>query len=303
MTVSQEQYDALLAQYNQLASATPTKGFAKFTGGEQIPVGQSGSANNSQITAAQGFRKNGALNLNYTTDEGLQRLNSRRAEAYANSATKHNKPFRPWMAAQIPEGAKGPLSPYQNRTLTWAESNGEAGWQPGEKIVAIDGYRMKRLPDKRILAKYIETEGPKAPADRTPFKQFVKEGRIALYKAKHDGRAPEPSAMAMTGKAVGAIFRTWADQNAPYQSVSLPNGKHKEVRMRNGQPLPRNLFAQLNKAVYNDLAQYVWTNAYNGQTLPATKEAKKEFSDTMKETIPQYVSEELVLQKLSELLK
>jgi hypothetical protein len=46
MAVSQEQYDALLAQYNQLASATPTKGFAKFIGGEQIPVGQAGSANN-----------------------------------------------------------------------------------------------------------------------------------------------------------------------------------------------------------------------------------------------------------------
>jgi hypothetical protein len=143
MTVSQEDYDRLLAAYQRLSEADPQKGFSQFTGGQKIPVGQAGSANNEQITAAQAFRKNGALNLNYTTAAGLQKLNTKRAEAYRDSATKHNKPFRPWMAAAIPEDAKGPLAPYANRTLTWAESNGTPGWQEGEKIVAIDGYRMK----------------------------------------------------------------------------------------------------------------------------------------------------------------
>jgi hypothetical protein len=272
-------------------------GFTQYTQGNAlIPrAGQRAVDNTTQIQMA-GLAKRNTIDRNLISQQGLQRTNARRYKQYQNSPYEHNKPFSPY------EGQfdNDPASRLQGHYVVWSEANGKPGWQEGEKVVAVDGYKMKRLPNSQILAGFIN-EQRAHPGEKVDFKKYVRWARDQQYKTKHNGAERQQSAIAAVGTVTGEIYRAILDQIAPYKVVGEGrDAKPKRTRTDNGKPLPRGLFAAVNADMYKGVQEYVFANKYGGQPLPNTKEAQKAFSRAVADNAEEAISEADVLKSIND---
>jgi hypothetical protein len=280
------------------------KGFTRFTvGNARIPSTGVGNVDNSAQIKVAPFRKNGVMSTKFTNRQGIQQINEKRWKQWQDSPVEHTKPFKPYDVEQY----TGP-GPLKNRTVAWAEANGTPGWQSDERIVAIDGYRVKRLPDKHILAQYIQQEGVKPPSERMPLKEFAAAARVERYKRKHDGQSPPPSAIAAVGKVTGKFYQELMEQygkRVPYEKQGR-DGKMKYgvhlVRKDNGEPFPKALFARINADMYNTVVEQVFQVEFNNNPFEPTKENKQLFSACVVKYAPEVINKELVEQSLQQAL-
>jgi hypothetical protein len=220
-------------------------------------------------------------------------MNKRRLDAYENSAVEHKSPFKPWASMDVPEHPKDRyLQPFAGDRITWAESNQVPGWQEDEKLVAIDGYRMKRLPSKDILVGYMNA---KAADPNTDFKDFVRHARDVKYEEKYK-HPRQPSGIQAVGKKVGELWPAVMDKYSEIKEAEKTDkrGKKKHVFKRflkeqyGGGELPRTLFSRVNGAIYNLVASTVYQNApYNGRPIAPTKENKQAFSQAIAQAAQQ----------------
>jgi hypothetical protein len=277
-------------------------GFTQFTqGNQQIPrVGQR-SADNSTHIAMAGLAKRNTIDRNLISQQGLQKVNTRRYKQWSNSSYAHNKPFSPY-EGQFDNDAGSRLNGHY---VVWAESNGERGYQDGEKVIAVDGYKMKRLPNSQILAGFIN-EQRAHPEAKVDFKQYVKWARDQQYEAKH-GVPRQKSSIATIGSITGEFYRTALDQIAPYQVVGEgKNAKPKRIIAQGpkaGQPLPRGLFAEVNAEMYDNVSQAVFQNVFHSQPLAPTKENQKAFSRAVAESAPSVITQQMVTDAILDHLK
>jgi hypothetical protein len=243
------------------------------------------------------------MNARYTNRQGIQEINAKRWKTWVDSPVEHTKEFKPYDVEQY--GGPGPL---KGRTIAWAEANGTPGWQSDERIVAIDGYRMKRLPNKHILAQYIATEAVKPPNERTPLKDFAREARRERYKAKHNGEEMPPTPIAVVGKIVGQYYQQLMEKYGDVVQYTKQgrDGKTKRgfhiVRKDNQQPFPKGLFAKINADMYNRLVEQVFEQVFHGQPLDPTKENKAAFSQAVVANAPQAITAHMVEDTLLEMV-
>jgi hypothetical protein len=177
-----------------------------------------------------------------------------------------------------------------------------------KKLVAIDGYRMKRLPAKDILVGYMNA---KQQDPNTDFKQFVREARDAKYEEKYHHKRL-PSGIQAVGKKVGELWPEVMDKYTEIREAEKTDkrGKRHRVFKRflnqnlGGGEVPRTLFSRVNGKIYNMVAGTVYANApYNGNPIAPTKENKSEFSQAIARAASQITAETVDGQVRSELLK
>jgi hypothetical protein len=280
-----------------------TRGFTRFTvGNRRIPATGVGNVDNSARIKVAPFRKNGVMNTKFTNRQGIQEINNKRWKQWEDSPVEHTKDFKPYDV----ETYSGP-GPLKGRTIAWAEANKEPGWQPDERIVAIDGYRVKRLPNKHILAQYIQQEGVKRPEDRMPLKLFAAQARNEHYKEKHNGQEMPPSAIAEVGKVTGKFYQELMQQYGKVVQYEKrgKDGKIKRgfhVVQQNGTPFPKGLFARINADMYNQVVEQVFAAEFNNTPFEPTKENKQLFSADVAAYAPRVISREMVEQSLKEQL-
>jgi hypothetical protein len=291
----QDAYQEGGAGYQRVPIDRAKTGFTKYTeGNAQIPrpAGGRGADNSTQI-AMTGMSKRGTIDKRLLTQQGLQKVNDRRYKTYASSSTAQTRPFAPW------EGAiqNDPRKPLAGHYVVWNDTNRDNQWEGGERIVAVDGYRMKRLPNARILAGYIQEIRRNPDAD---FKDYVKAARGAIYKEKHNGQAKQPSAMAVVGTITGQIYGDILEQLTEYKEAEGSGGKKVVVRFwkegnKAGQRPPRGLFAKVNSDMYHLAADSTFRDVFKNRPFPNTKAAQKQFSDAIKANAEKYITHAEVL--------